>query len=63
MAQKVTAAVLAGCLIATPVLAYDKGAICASNPTARVCLKNSICDSNPTSPACVKKVADSGEKK
>eukprot|EP00210_Caulerpa_lentillifera_P000025 g24.t1 len=41
VAQKVTAAVLAGILVATPVLAFDKSGICASNPTAKVCLKDS----------------------
>lgn len=41
VAQKVTAAVLAGMLVATPVLAFDKSGICASNPTAKVCLQGS----------------------
>eukprot|EP00210_Caulerpa_lentillifera_P003866 g3693.t1 len=41
VAQKVTAAVLAGMLVATPVLAFDKRGICAGNPTAKVCLKDS----------------------
>ena len=46
MAQKVTAAVLAGFMIAAPVIAAeeskaDKAGICASNPTARICLKDS----------------------